>query len=239
MIVQGGGRENDRTLLAFAAATGVPTWSVQTAQRTFYTSPTAVDVAGTRQLLVHHTIPGPPPISELLALRAGDRSVLWQKTLERDMSFETPVALPPDGVLLLTWNDAHAFRLATRDGGLQPEPAWHTRDLTADVSPPVLHGGHLYGFGGDFLACLDARSGMAAWKEKLYRGSAILVDGHLVVLSVNAGLLRVVEPTPSGYREKAKLGVLGRGPRAETPPIFAAGRIFVRNEEELVAVEIG
>jgi outer membrane protein assembly factor BamB len=238
VIVQGGGRENDRTLLAFDAATGAPSWAVRGPQRTFYTSPTVVDLAGTRQVLVHHTVPGPPPVSGLLAVRAADHATLWQHTLERNASFETPVALPPDGVLLMTWNDAHALRLAAGDGGLRAEPLWRTQELTADVSPPVLHGGHLYGFGGDFLACLEARTGRLAWKEKLYRGSTILVDGHLVVLSVSSGLLRVVEPTPEGYREKARLAALGRGPRAETPPSFAGGRIFVRNEEELVAVDV-
>ena len=238
VIVQGGGRENDRNLLAFSAATGEPTWSVRGAQRTFYTSPAAMDLAGTRQLIVHHTVPGPPPVSGLLAVRASDRALLWQHTLERNASFETPVALGPDRLLLLTWNDAHALRLVPRDGGWRAEPHWTSQELTADVSPPVLHGGHLYGFGGDFLVCLDAETGKVAWKEKLYRGSAILVDGHLVVLSVSSGLLRVVEPTPAGYREKARLEVLGRGPRAETPPTFAGGRIFVRNEEELVAVAV-
>jgi outer membrane protein assembly factor BamB len=239
VIVQGGGRENDRTLLAFDAATGAPSWSVRGAQRTFYTSPVVADLAGTRQVLVHHTVPGPPPISGLFAVGAGDHALLWQRTLERNMSFETPVVLPPDRVLLLTWNDAHAFRVSAREGALRAEPLWQTTDLTADVSPPVLHGGYLYGFGGDFLACLDAESGKLAWKEKLYRGSAILVDGHLVVLSVSSGLLRVVEPTPAGYREKARLEVLGRGPRAEIPPSFAEGRIFIRNEEELAAIEVG
>jgi outer membrane protein assembly factor BamB len=189
-------------------------------------------------VIVHHTVPGPPPVSGLLGLRLSDRAVVWSRTLERHMSFETPLVLPPDRVLLLTWNDAHAFRVASRDGSLRAEPLWHSADLSADVSPPVVHDGHLYGFGGDLLACLDARTGRAAWKEKLYRGSLILVDGHLVVLSVSSGLLRVVEATPAGYREKARLEVLNRGARAETPPSFAGNRIYLRNDEELVTVEV-
>jgi outer membrane protein assembly factor BamB len=239
VVVQGGGRENDRILLAFDARSGEPAWAARGAQRTFYTSPVVADLGGTRQIVVHHTIPGPPPVSGLVGLRASDRAVLWQRTLESNASFETPLVLPPDRVLLLTWNDAHAFAVSGREGALQAEPAWQTLDLTADVSPPVFHGGHLYGFGGDFLACLDARTGKPAWKEKLYRGSLILVDGHLVVLSVNSGLLRVVEATPAGYREKARLEVLNRGSRAETPPSFAGRRIFVRNDEEIVAVDVG
>jgi hypothetical protein len=48
-----------------------------------------------------------------------------------------------------------------------------------------------------------------------------------------------VEATPAGYREKARLEVLNRGARAETPPSFAGRRIFVRNDEEVVAVDVG
>ena len=239
VLVHAGGRENDRTLLAFDAATGEPAWAARGAQRTFYASPVVADLAGTRQVIVHHAVPGPPSISGLVALRLSDRAVLWQHTLERNLSFETPVVLPPDRVLLLTWNGAHALRVAAKDGKLAAEPAWQTTDLSADVSPPVRHEGHLYGFGGDFLASLDARTGQVAWKEKLYRGSVILVDGHLIVLSVASGQVRVVEATPAGYREKARLEVLKRGSRAETPPSFAAGRIYVRNDEEVVAIEVG
>ena len=99
--------------------------------------------------------------------------------------------------------------------------------------------GHLYGFGGDFLACVDAATGRAVWKERIYPGSVILVGDRLLVLSVSAGLLRVVRATPAGYREEAKLEVLTRGARAESPPSFAGGHVFVRNDEEVVAVKIG
>jgi hypothetical protein len=64
------------------------------------------------------------------------------------------------------------------------------------------------------------------------------VDGQLVVLSASAGLVRVVEATPEGYREKGRLEVLNRGAQAETPPSFAEGTIFVRNDEEVAAVVV-
>ena len=67
-----------------------------------------------------------------------------------------------------------------------------------------------------------------------------LVSGdHLAALSVTSGLLRLVQATPAGYRELAKVEVLNRGARADTPPSFAAGHLFVRNDEEIVAVRVG
>ena len=69
-------------------------------------------------------------------------------------------------------------------------------------------------------------------------GSLILVDHALVVLSATGGVVRVVEATPSGYREPARLEVLNRGAQTEAPPSFAAGMIFVRNDEEIVAIAV-
>ena len=86
---------------------------------------------------------------------------------------------------------------------------------------------------------MEAATGKVAWKKRLYGGSVILVDGHLVVLSQASGEVRVVEATPAAYREKAKLPVLARGARSDAPPSFADGRIFVRSDEEVAALTIG
>jgi outer membrane protein assembly factor BamB len=92
--------------------------------------------------------------------------------------------------------------------------------------------------GHDFLRCIRASDGGAAWKERTYPGSVALVDGHLVALSITAGLLRVVEANPQAYRERARLQVLEPGSRAETPPSVVGRRIFLRNDEEVVAVDV-
>jgi hypothetical protein len=102
----------------------------------------------------------------------------------------------------------------------------------------VAAGGHVYGFGGEFLVCLDAASGRTVWKEKIYPGSLILVDGRLVVQSQGSGLLRVVAATPAGYRELARAEVFAPGALSQTPPSFAGGRLFLRNSDEIVALEI-
>lgn len=51
------------------------------------------------------------------------------------------------------------MNVAARDGRFDVEPFWRSEDFTAYVSPPVYHEGHLYGFGGDSLACLEASTG--------------------------------------------------------------------------------
>ena len=165
---------------------------------------------------------------------------MWTQTpaASKAVSFETPLLLGGDRVALLTWNDMAAQQVKREGGAWRMDELWRSSDLTAAIAPPVLHEGHLYGFGGDDLACVEAATGKVAWKQRLYGGSAILVDGHLVVLSSASGEVRIVEATPAAYREKAKLAVLARGARSDAPPSFAAGLIFVRSDEELAAVSI-
>ena len=63
----------------------------------------------------------------------------------------------------------------------------------------------------------------------------ILVDGHLVILA-NEGFVVVVQATPEGYREKARVQVLERD--GLTWPSFADGKVFVRNMEQIGAASI-
>ena len=238
VIVQAGGRENDQRVVALDAKTGATAWTARGSERTTYTSPVVAEIGGVRQLVVHHTILGPPPGSGLMGVSLTDQSVLWSKPMPK-LSFETPLVLSSGTIVLPSWTDTSTLQVTSQAGRFEARPGWATADLVANVSPPVFRDGHLYGFGGDFLACVDAASGRTVWKEKIYGGSLILLGDHLAALSVTSGLLRLVQATPAGYRELAKVEVLNRGARADTPPSFAAGHLFVRNDEEIVAVRVG
>jgi outer membrane protein assembly factor BamB len=232
--VQTGGRADQR-VVALDPATGALVWAAKGTEPVSYPSPVAADLGGVRQLLVHHS--AGPAAGGITGLRLADGTLLWSTTRPPGFSFDTPLALPGDRVVLATANETHALRVTRRDEAWAAAPVWRSADLQSGVSPPVFHAGHVYGFGGDYLACVDAETGLTAWKEKVYSGSLILVDGHLVALSTSAGLLRIVEATPAGYRERARLELLNRGAQTWAPPSYAGRRIFVRNEEEVAAVD--
>jgi outer membrane protein assembly factor BamB len=241
LVVQTAGAGEKPRVVALDPATGAPAWQAAFADRANYSSPVAGALGGVPQILVHAVAAGPPPVGGVTALDPATGAVLWRHVpaASKNASFESPQVLGPDLVALATWNDL-ALQRVTREGGAwRVEERWRSADLDAGIGPPVLHDGHLYGFGGDDLACVELATGRVRWKERLYRGSLILVDGRLVVLSQASGILRVVEPTPDGYRERAQLAVLSRGGKAEAPPSFAGGRVFVRNDEEIAAVTIG
>jgi len=237
VILQPGGADDHR-LVALDAQSGALAWSAKGTERANYSSPVVAELAGVRQVVVHHVTPEPPQRSGLAGFRLSDGALLWSRSFEANVSTETPLWLPEDRVLLLTWNDAKLATLRREGDRFEVGTAWAKPSLRSRISPPVYKDGHLYGFDGDELVCLRAATGEAVWKQRLYAGSLIRVDDALVVLSANAGLVRVVEASPAGYREKAQLQVLQRGAQTETPPSFAGRTIFVRNDEEIAAIVV-
>ncbi len=102
-------------------------------------------------------------------------------------------------------------------------------------SSSVLHDGILYGFDDATLKAIDAATGNERWKQRGFgHGSLILAGGHLFVLS-DRGKLALVEATPEAYRERGSGQVLSG--KCWTPPTLAGGRLYLRNEEELVALD--
>jgi outer membrane protein assembly factor BamB len=237
VILQPGGVDDHR-LVALDARTGDLVWSAKGTERANYSSPVAAEIAGIRQIVVHHVAAAQPQRSGLTGFRLDDGALLWSRTFEANISTETPLVLPGDRALLVTWNDAKLAKLKREGERIEVEPMWAKPVFLSRISPPVHRDGHIYGFNGDDLVCVRAETGDVIWKQRTYAGSLILVDDALVVLSANAGLIRVVEATPAGYRERGQITVLNRGAQAESPPVFAAGMIFVRNDEEIAAIVI-
>jgi hypothetical protein len=76
------------------------------------------------------------------------------------------------------------------------------------------------------------------WRQKTYSGSLILVNGHLVILGDASGDLRIALARPDQYQERLKVPVFNAGATSFTNPVFASGRLILRNTEEIVALEI-
>ena len=104
------------------------------------------------------------------------------------------------------------------------------------INSSVLHEGYLYGFDSSIFKCIEAATGEEQWKVRGYnRGSLIFADGHLFALG-EEGKLALVEATPAEYREKASFQVLEG--KCWTQPTLLGGRLYLRNEEELVCLNV-
>lgn len=236
VLPTGAAAEPDR-LVALRAASGEQAWSAKV-ERSTNASPGLRDAPGVHQVVYHHV--KPPSLSGVAGVNLADGAVAWSADAPGGVSANAPLPLSGGRVLLQTWQGSTMFEIP---GGPAPVPKalWTITAISADNSPPVAHGGHLFGFGGnsgEYLTCVDAATGQVTWTSRIYRGSTSLVDRTIVVLSESAGLLRLVAADPAAYRETARLTVLRPGAKTHTPPSIAGGRIFLRNLDELVAVDI-
>jgi len=110
----------------------------------------------------------------------------------------------------------------------------------SDQQTPVLYGDHIYGvIPGGRMACLDL-AGKQRWVREpvpnFGLGFYMLAGGILLAAEGKTGLLRLIEPSPRGYRERAALQAV-EGHEIWAPFAVAGGRFLLRNMTELLCLE--
>jgi outer membrane protein assembly factor BamB len=231
LLVDAGGRPG-HSLVALDKKSGKLAWAAETDQAG-YSAPLTVAVDGVKQVLFFTG-------TSLVAVAPGDGRALWRVPWETsyDVNAAMPVFIPPDLVFISSGYDkgAQVLRVKRQGSGAAVEAVWRSRVMKNHFNSSVLVDGALYGFDDGTLKAIEARSGAERWKERGFaKGSLLYADGHLYVLS-ERGLLALVEATPEAYREKARFQLFEA--KTWTMPSLADGRLFVRSEGELVALDV-
>lgn len=230
LLVDVGGSDG-KSLMAFDKKTGKTVWASQN-EAAGYSAPIAITVGGVRQVVFFTG-------RAVLAVSPKDGKLLWRVPwrTDWDVNAATPIFLPPDKLYISSGygTGATLFQVKVEDGKVGVDEVWQNRRMKNQFSSSVLYNGHIYGFDDSVLKCISAATGEEKWKESgLGHGSLILADGQLVVLS-ERGKLVLAEATPAGYREKGSRQVLTG--RCWTAPTIADGRLYLRNQEELLALQ--
>jgi outer membrane protein assembly factor BamB len=134
---------------------------------------------------------------------------------------------------------------------LWPDTKAVSRRVLSNTSTALLRGNYLYSARSTGeLVCLEATTGKEIWKTDrvtdLRNGASIHItpNGSGVFLYTDKGELIRAELMPTGYKETGRSRLLepaypfaGRNV-AWSPPSFANGHVFVRNEKELVCASL-
>ncbi len=226
LIVYTGAAEGN-TLLAVDKHTGEVLWGTADNLAGF-SSPTLLTLAEQRQIVtVLHT--------ELLAVSPAGET-LWKHPLGVTMT--QPVAIAPDKVLATATFDVGAMLLQVRPGAEQwtVEPVWNQRLLRHGWCTPVVHDGHVYGFDHATMRCLSLETGEVVWSHRgLGKATMVLADGLLIVLT-DRGRVVLAEASSEGFEPSGAMDVF-EGP-SWTPPTVARGKLYLRNQHELVALDL-
>jgi outer membrane protein assembly factor BamB len=226
------GGSGESSIVAFDKKNGKEIWRSHS-DKAGYSTPIAVTIAGRRQV-VFFTGTG------VVGLAPDDGALLWTRQWKTsyDVNAATPLFVPPDRIFVSSGYDVGAalYRVKADEQGTGIEQVWRNREMKNKFSSSVLHDGHIYGFDEKMLTCIVAATGEPKWQARgLGHGSLIYADGFLVVLG-DKGTLALVEATPGEYREKARAQVFDG--KTWTLPSLAGGKLYLRDEHELVALDI-
>lgn len=163
---------------------------------------------------------------EAVAAEVATGEILWRIPWRTTWDQNAADAIVSGGRLFVS--SGHGVGCALFDiTGREPVHVWRNKALRNELSSSVLWQGHLYGFDDNRLACVAWETGETWWKaEGMGRGSLILVDGKLVILS-DTGRLVIAEATPEAWKPLAEAPILTG--RCWTAPVLSGGRLFARN----------
>ncbi len=219
-----------KALVALDRKTGKLRWSARDGDAG-YSSPIAVTIGGLPQIVFARRAG-----AEVVALGL-DGSVLWSHPGPPTV-ISLPLLVPPDRIYVSAGDDAGATLVRVKAKGKRAtvERVWENRAMKNHFNTAVLVGDYLYGFDNATFKSISIATGDQGWAFRgLGKGALIAADGLLVALS-DRGTLLLVAANPTAYTELGRFQALTG--RSWTAPTLAGGRLYLRDQDEMVALDL-
>jgi outer membrane protein assembly factor BamB len=221
-------------LAAYDAATGNPRWTRPTAGGG-YSSPHLATLDGVAQIVLSSG-------GAVTSVSPADGSILWQHKWQPGDNIVQP-ALIDNGDVLISGADpmggAGMRRLAVaHTDGWKVDERWTSRGLKPYFNDFVVHGGHVFGFDGSILSCIDVENGDRKWKGGRYgHGQMVLLaDQDVLLVLSEEGEVALVSATPDKFTELARFKAMEG--KTWNHPVLVGNILLVRNGEEMAAYRL-
>ena len=222
--------------MAFEIDSGAPVWS-SPASSVSYATPRLIDIDGVPQLLYYSA-------DRLLAIDPEDGSALWSHPVSN--RYRNNATLPLwDPTRRLVWaatqqdGGTRVLRLTSGEDGLAVEELWADPKIRIHFWNGLLRDGHVYASIGNqasILAGIRLEDGEVVWRERGFSQANMVQLGQQTLLLDQHGTLAIVDLTPQGPNVLAETRLFDAV--AWTPPTPHGTRLYVRNKEEILAVEL-
>ena len=226
------GGAGGRSVAALDRHSGAVRWQ-SLDDRPGYASPVYATLAGQPQVLFFTA-------EALVSVEPQTGRLYWRFpwTTSMDCNIATPIVSDPYVFISTGYGRGCALLrvVALPGGGAGAEVVYRSTAMRNHFSTPVLVGEYLYGFDETRLTCMELATGRVRWHRGGFRkGSLIACNDKLIVLG-EYGKLALLAATPDGYRELARTRLCRH--RTWTPPTLVAGRLFVRDEQEIMCLDL-
>ncbi len=225
VVVSAGGR-NNRSLVAYRAATGDLVWGAGT-DGAGYSSPRLVTLAGVAQILIFNA-------GGVSAHDPATGTNLWKYHWPGGHPHVSmPVVVPEDRLLVSSGYGVGSELLQIQKGStgvFSASRLWKSTRLKAKFTNLIYRDGYIYGLDDGIMVCLDAASGKQKWKEGRYGHGQETLVGDVLLVTAESGEVILLDPKPQASRELTRFAAL-RG-KTWNPPALAGRYLLVRNDKE-------
>lgn len=236
IIMPVGGR--GRAVMAFRQADGTVAWSKNDFGNV-YSSPILIDVAGLEQLALLMD-------GAVIAVNPHNGDLQWQVPFKADFSIAVATPVWSSDQLLFVSSEYNAGTkvIQLRRNGRQTTATelWSSNRLRLHHGNAMRIGDTVYFSNGGkgsqaILTAVDIRSGQIHWQQRtIEKATFVWADQKLITLDQDGNLM-MAYPSPQAFKITAKAPLLTR--LAWTPPVLVGTRLYLRDRQTMMAVELG
>ena len=199
-----------------------------------YSSPIVADVQGVRTYMTFTANAG-------VGVRASDGKLMFSypNAANNVANIATPIFSDNKVFFTSSYDTGGGLvALTAQNGSINAKEIYFTRNMKNHHGGVVLVDGYLYGFNDSILTCLDFATGKQMWRDRsVGKGSVTYADGNLYIQGEN-NTVGLASASSSGYQEKGRFSIADKGLPSWAHPVISGGRLYVRNQDSLVAYDI-
>jgi outer membrane protein assembly factor BamB len=233
IIVLVGGR--DRGAVAFDKRDGSIVWESLSFENS-YSTPTIMNILGEEHLVTFMA-------TEVVGADPNTGELRWQYFIRNQypQNICLPIQVDDDLVFISTLEaGSRGLKVVKRDA-FDVEEVWSSRRFQCFYGSSVRFGDYVYGPSGysrsPRMVAINARTGELAWRKRGFALANVIGVGNRLVILDDEGTLALATPGPEDLTVHAEARVLSAP--ARTPPTIVSNVVYARDQESIVALDLG
>ena len=225
-----------RGVVAMVAATGAIAWQAQDFDNG-YSSPILIDLDGRPELVVF-------TYGEITGLDPDTGRLEWQQAHPAEFGVNVATPIWGDDHLLFVSSayngGSRVLKLARTGSTVSATQVWASQRVRIHFGNAVRLGQRVFASNGDFgaapLAAVDIGTGDLVWRDRSVARATLVGAGSRLILLDEDGNLALATPGETGLIVHAKAQILDG--RSWTAPTLSGTTLFVRNQKEIIALDL-